>query len=198
MFSGIVEEPGVVTKIVHKKNLNIISVKVKAVHRGTKIGDSISVDGVCLTVTHKANAVLTFDIMLETIRKTTLRYAQPGTRVNLERALKVSDRISGHFVSGHVDGVGVITDRITKENYEEFWVAVPKQLARYVVPKGCACIDGISLTVGEVGAARFSVYIIPHTLKVTTLGLKNEGDKVNIETDLLAKYVLSQAFLKRR
>ncbi len=191
MFSGIVEEKGIVQKIERKENLIVLSIKAKKVLKGIKIGDSISVDGVCLTVTKRRDDVFTFDLMKETMDATTLNYLKPKSKVNLEGALRVNDRLGGHFVSGHVDGVGVIKKRISLVNYEEFQVVISKSLARYLAPKGSACIDGISLTLGKVKGNQFSVYIIPHTLKVTTLGSKKTGDKVNVETDLLAKYILS-------
>ena len=192
MFKGIVEEKGVVTRIQEKKNLLVLTLKANKVIRGTGIGDSIAVDGVCLTVVKKKNQELTFDIMYETIRKTTLKYLRKGSPVNCERALKVSSRIDGHFVQGHVDGVGQIDKKVTKENYVEFRIQLPKTLSPYLVSKGSVAVDGISLTVGEVKGNRFSVYIIPHTLEVTTLGVKKDKDKVNIETDILAKYILAQ------
>ncbi|MDD3374653.1 MAG: riboflavin synthase [Candidatus Omnitrophica bacterium] len=191
MFSGIVEEKGIVQKIERKENLIVLSVKAKKVLKGIKIGDSISTDGVCLTVAKLKKDVFTFDIMKETMDKTTLKYLEVGSRVNLEGALRVNDRLGGHFVSGHIDGVGTIKKRISLPNYEEFQILIPKSLARYLAPKGSVCIDGISLTIGEVKGNMFFVYIIPHTLKVTTLGSKKDNDKVNIETDLLAKYILS-------
>jgi len=191
MFSGIVEEKGAVAKIQHKKNLIVLSVKAQNVLRGIRVGDSISVDGVCLTVTKMKGRVVDFDIMKETIDKTTLKFLHVGSHVNLEGALRVNDRLGGHFVSGHIDGVGVIQKRISMENYESFQIAIPKDLARYLAPKGSVCVDGISLTLGEVKKNVFKIYIIPHTLKVTTLGSKRAGDHVNIETDLLAKYILS-------
>jgi riboflavin synthase len=191
MFSGIVEEKGIVAKIEKKENLLILSIKAKTVLKDVKIGDSISVDGACLTITKMKKHIVSFDIMKETIDKTTLKFLKVGSAVNLEGALRVNDRLGGHFVSGHVDGVGVIKKRISKPNYEEFRIAIPKHLSRYLAPKGSVCVDGISLTLGEVEKNVFSIYIIPHTLDVTTLGNKRDGDEVNIETDLLAKYILS-------
>ena len=190
MFSGIVEEKGIIQKIDKKKNLITIHIKAKKVLKGTKIGDSISVDGACLTVTKIKNNVASFDVMKETIEKTTLKYRAVGSFVNLEGALRVNDRLGGHFVSGHIDGVGTIQKRISGENYEEYRIVIPKNISCYLAPKGSVCIDGISLTIGEVKGNMFFVYIIPHTLEVTTLGEKKDGDKVNIETDLLAKYIL--------
>lgn len=190
MFSGIVEEKGIVKKITQKKNLIVISIEAKKVLRGIGIGDSISVDGVCLTVIKKKGRVVTFDVMKETMDKTTLGMRKVLDEVNLEGALRVNDRLGGHFVSGHIDGVGVIQKRVSLENYEKYVVAIPKKISCYLAPKCSVCIDGISLTLGEVKGNVFSVYIIPHTLKVTTLGAKGKGDKVNIETDILAKYIL--------
>jgi riboflavin synthase len=190
MFSGIVEEKGIVAGIRKKENLIILSIKAKKVLKGVKVGDSISVDGACLTVTKIKNSVVDFDIMKETIDKTTLKFLKVGSEVNLEGALRVNDRLGGHFVSGHNDCVGVIRKRISKPNYEEFQIAIPKSFARYLAPKGSVSVDGISLTLGEVEKNVFSIYIIPHTLDVTTLGKKKDGDHVNIETDLLAKYIL--------
>ena len=191
MFSGIVEEKGYVVRIDKKENLLILHIRAKKVLKGVKIGDSISVDGACLTITQIKKNIVSFDIMKETIDKTTLKFLKVGSAVNLEGALRVNDRLGGHFVSGHIDGVGVIKKRISKPNYEEFQIAIPKKLSCYLAPKGSVCVDGISLTLGEIRKNVFWIYIIPHTLEVTTLGNKKQGDQVNIETDLLAKYILS-------
>lgn len=191
MFSGIVEEKGKVASITRKENLIVLSVRADKVLKGVKVGDSISVDGACLTATKIKNKIVSFDLMKETMDKTTLQFLRPGSQVNLEGALRVNDRLGGHFVSGHIDGVGVIKKRISKPNYEEFQIMIPKPLSKYLAPKGSVSVDGISLTLGEVNKNVFSIYIIPHTLIVTTLGSKKDGDKVNIETDLLAKYILA-------
>ena len=190
MFSGIVEETGTIRKVEKKKNLYVITIRATRAARGTKIGDSISVDGICLTVTKKQGREMTFDLMKETLDKTTFRYARPGRTVNLERSLKVGDRIGGHFVTGHIDGTGVFKKRVSIPNYIEWRIAVEPRLARYIIPKGSVTIDGVSLTVGEVKKKYFSVYLIPHTLEVTTFGKKRVGEIVNIETDVLAKYIL--------
>ncbi len=192
MFAGIVEETGIITKIVRKKNLLTLTIRVQKVCGGTKIGHSIAVDGVCLTVVKKKERLLSFDVMLETIRKTTFQFYRVGTLVNLERSLKANSRIDGHFVQGHVEGLGTITRRITLPNYEKFWIRVSRKLMRYIVSKGSACVDGISLTVGEVKGNEFSIYIIPHTLKVTNLSDKKTKSKLNIETDILARYILDK------
>ncbi|MBU1996547.1 MAG: riboflavin synthase [Candidatus Omnitrophica bacterium] len=191
MFSGIVEETGIVEKIVKKENLSTLYIRGKKVVRGTKVGDSISVSGVCLTVTGVNNGLLCFDIMKETIIKTSLGKLCTKSKVNLERALKMNSRISGHFVSGHVDNMETVKDVITGPNYTEIQVTVSKELSKYIVPKGSVTLDGVSLTVGDVRKKFFSVYLIPFTLEVTTLGINKKGDKINIETDILAKYVLA-------
>lgn len=192
MFNGIVEEMGVVERIDHRKNLSVLKVRARKVFKGARKGDSIAVDGVCLTVTDAAPRILTFDLMRETLVKTSLGTLKPAARVNLERALKAGGRISGHFVTGHIDEIGVIQEKITQTNYTELRVSLPYTLKRYVVPKGSISLDGVSLTVGEVKRGYFSVYLIPFTKEVTTLGGKRKGDKVNIETDILAKYILNR------
>jgi len=193
MFSGIVEETGVVKEIVKKPNLCVLRLRAKKVLRDVKLGSSIAVDGVCLTVTGIKKDVLSFDIMLETMKKTTLGTVKPQTHVNLERSLKVNDRICGHFVSGHVDTVQTITKIITGENYTELQISLNKELLKYIVSKGSVALDGISLTVGDVRKKDFSVYLIPFTLEVTNLGYKKQGDPINIETDILAKYLFAQS-----
>ena len=191
MFNGIVEEIGVVDALERRKNLSVLKVRARKVIPGTKIGDSIAVEGVCLTVTDKKENVLTFDMMRETVDKTSLGRLRRGDKVNLERALKAGGRVSGHFVTGHVDDVGRIEGKITAANYMELSIRLPKGLGKYIGPKGSVALDGVSLTVGKVGKGRFSVYLIPFTKQVTTLGAKKKGDRVNIETDILAKYVFS-------
>ena len=193
MFTGIIEEMGIVEGIVSKKNLSVLMVRAKKVLKGVKRGTSIAVNGVCLTVTNIKRDVLMFDIMRETLLKTNLGTLRPRSCVNLERALKANGRIDGHFVSGHVDDMGKVTARITGENYTELRISFRKDLMKYIVPKGSVCLDGVSLTVGEVKKAYFSVYLIPFTLEVTTLGEVKKGDKINIETDILAKYILNKS-----
>lgn len=192
MFTGIIEETGIIEGIRSKKNLSVLKVRAQKVLNGVKPGTSISVNGVCLTVTGIKQNILAFDIMRETLIKTNLGTLKPKSRVNLERALKANGRIDGHFVSGHVDDLGKVNTRITGENYIELRITVRKDLMKYIAPKGSVCIDGVSLTVGEVKKTYFSVYLIPFTLEVTTLGDRKKGDKVNIETDILAKYILNK------
>ena len=191
MFSGIVEELGTVEMVRKDANLATLSVRAKAVLEGIKIGDSVSIDGVCLTVTQKRKGRLNFDVMKETLDKTTLGQLKAKDRVNLERALKASDRISGHFVTGHIDGIGEIAKIIKGKNYVEMRIGLARPLLRYIVPKGSICVDGVSLTVGIVGKNYFSFYLIPYTKELTNLGHKTEGQRVNVETDILAKYVLN-------
>jgi len=192
MFTGIIEEMGVVKGIVSKKNLSVLRVRAKKILKDVKEGTSVAVNGVCLTVTDVKRDVLTFDIMRETLLKTNLGTLTFKNRVNLERALKADGRIDGHFVSGHVDDMGIVTDRITGENYTELRISIRKDLRKYLAPKGSVCLDGVSLTIGEVKNMYFSVYLIPFTLEVTTLGQMRKGDRVNIETDILAKYILNE------
>jgi riboflavin synthase len=191
MFNGIVEEMGVIVSITHQTNLATLKVRARKVLKGTKLGDSIAVEGACLTVTEKKKNILAFDMMRETVSKTSLGQLRRGDKVNLERALKAGARVSGHFVTGHVDDVGRIEKKVAETNYEELSIRLPEKLGKYIVPKGSVALDGVSLTVGKVGKGRFSVYLIPFTKQVTTLGAKKKGDRVNIETDILAKYVFS-------
>jgi riboflavin synthase len=193
MFSGIIEEKGVVQEIECRKNLFSLRIKGRTTLRGTRAGDSISVNGVCLTVTVVRRGIFAFDLMRETLLKTSLGKIQKGDHVNLERALKVEGRLNGHFVMGHVDAVGVVNERMEEENYTELRISLPKGLSPYIAPKGSICLDGVSLTVGAVTKAYFSVYLIPFTKEVTTLGDKSRGDTVNIEVDILARYIQAQS-----
>lgn len=190
MFTGIVESVSTVVALEKKENLFVLVVKKPADFNDIKVGDSIANDGVCLTVTAIKQGCFHFDLMKETLDATTLKHLKAGSMVNLERAMKAEARLGGHFVTGHVDAVGIIKDVVTLPNYVEYRISLDKDLMRYVVPKGSVAIDGISLTVGEVKKKWFAVYFIPHTLAVTTIGKKMPGDEVNIETDLLAKYIL--------
>ncbi|MBI5150870.1 MAG: riboflavin synthase [Candidatus Omnitrophica bacterium] len=189
MFNGIVEETGVVERVTRKKNLSVLKVRARKVLKGTKVGDSIAVDGVCLTVTAAGKGAMTFDLMRETLLSTSLGKVKPGGKVNLERALKTGGRVSGHFVTGHVDVVSRVKEVLSRPNYVELVVHLPRHLSRYIVPKGSVCLDGVSLTVGGVRKDAFSVYLIPLTRRLTTLGARKKGDWVNLETDILAKYI---------
>lgn len=193
MFTGLIEEQGRVEGLEKKSNLFVLKISAPEIFKGTKLGDSVSIDGVCLTVVDiKKPRNLSFEMMKETIKKTTLQDLKSGSFVNLERALKAGSRLGGHFVTGHADGVGTIQKIVKQKKYVEFRISLDKNLKRFLVPKGSVAIDGVSLTVGKVNSKFFSIYLIPYTLKLTTLGIKKEGDRVNIETDVLAKYVRHQ------
>ncbi len=190
MFTGIVQETGTVAAVRRWSNLHTLLIRAGKVLKGLKAGESVAVDGVCLTVTEVKGRTASFDIMKETLRSTTLGTLKTGERVNLEGALKWGDRLGGHFVTGHVDAVGVL-EKITKgKKYVEFRITVPFRLRRYLVPKGSVCVSGISLTVGKVTKYGFSVHLIPYTIKVTNFSDLKEGCHLNIETDILAKYIL--------
>ncbi len=190
MFTGIIEDLGTVKKI------SEIQITVNTKLDDIKIGDSISVNGVCLTVINSKlstlNSQLLFDISGETFKKTNLGEVKIGSIVNLERALKSDGRLGGHFVTGHIDGVGKILSISLFHNSRIVKCSNPEILSKYIAEKGSVAIDGISLTVIEKKIDSFSAAIIPHTLKNTTIGIKKVGDTVNIETDILAKYILQQ------
>lgn len=192
MFTGIIEEIGKVTRIRHEENLAVLSLSAKKIGAGTKIGSSICVNGACLTVSAIKNNVYSFDVMLETLDKTNLGQLEKGSYVNLERALKLSSRLDGHLVSGHVDQVSKLKKRVQKENYLELQFDLHKDIAQFVVPKGSITINGVSLTVGKVTKNMFSVYIIPVTERDTNLGKLSQGQLVNLEADLLARYIAKQ------
>jgi riboflavin synthase len=187
MFTGIIEELGEAKKISKSGNNTLLEIKANKVIQDTKIGDSISMNGACLTVIKKERDSLIFEVMPETLRSTNLGSLKFLEKVNLERSLKTGDRLSGHFVTGHIDCRGIIR----KKNYLNsnlcFEIVVPLEFMKYCLPKGSIAVDGISLTLAHKRSNIFSVYIIPHTLKNTTLGFKGPSDKVNIEFDILAK-----------
>ncbi len=193
MFTGIIEGIGKVKKISKAtKNRSAIQMIVDlGKHgKGLKTGQSVALNGVCLTVTKLSKTQCTFEMIDETTKKTDLGNLKPGGIVNIERSLKVGARLEGHFVLGHVDGVGIIKKIQKKSKEVQIWFEVPKNLSKYVVKKGSIAIDGISLTVVEIKNNLASVCIIPHTIDVTNFKTKNIGDKVNIETDILGKYIL--------
>jgi len=193
MFTGIIEGIGTVLKI--QKNTKNRSAYQMIIDlgkhsKGLKIGQSVALNGVCLSVTNISKNKCNFEMIDETIKKTDLGNLKVGGKVNIERSLKVGDRMEGHFVLGHVDGVGII-QRIEKKPREvKLWFEVPKKLTKYVVKKGSIALDGISLTVVDVNKNKASVCMIPHTMKVTNFNSKKVGDKINIETDILGKYIL--------
>ena len=189
MFTGIIEELGIVKGIRSQSGGMRLSVSGKVVFDAMKTGDSIAVNGVCLTVVEYNSAVFSADVSRETVDKTGIGKLRVGDRVNLERPMRLSDRLGGHLVAGHVDGVGVIRGIMNKGDAAIFTFEAPKEVAKYLIYKGSVAIDGISLTVNEVQGNSFSVTIIPHTAKMTTLGFKKIGDAVNLEADMLGKYV---------
>lgn len=189
MFTGIVEELGVVQSLRLLPESGQLTLKGSKVLNGTNIGDSIAVNGVCLTVIHLNEHEFTVDVMAETLSKTNLGELKTGSHVNLERALQLNTRLGGHLVSGHVDGVGIIR-RITPQGIAKVYeISASPKLLSFILPKGSIAIDGISLTVIDVETDYFSVSLIPHTFGETTLGLKRVGSTVNLETDLIGKYV---------
>ncbi|MFH8619719.1 riboflavin synthase [Streptomyces sp. NPDC017979] len=189
MFTGIVEELGEVTAVEDLGDASRFRLRGPLVTEGARHGDSIAVNGVCLTVVETADGEFTADVMAETLKRSSLGALAVGGRVNLERPTPVGGRLGGHIVQGHVDGVGTITARTPSEHWEVVEVALPAPLARYVVEKGSITVDGVSLTVVDAGDDRFTVSLIPTTLALTTLGVKQVGDPVNLEVDVIAKYV---------
>lgn len=189
MFTGIVEEMGVVEAVRRRAHSSVLSIEAKTVLSDLKIGDSVSVNGVCLTVTQVGARSFTADVMHETLSRSALGTLARGDMVNLERAMPANGRFGGHIVSGHIDGTGTVAATWRDDNAVWYAVTAPPGLLRYVVEKGSVAIDGISLTVASVGPDRFSVSLIPHTAMVTSLGKKGAGDVVNLETDVIGKYV---------
>jgi len=189
MFTGIVEELGTVRSIEAGANSGSINIAAKIVLDDLQIGDSIAVNGVCLTVTHFDKICFIADVMPETVRCTAFCDLERGSRVNLERALTLQSRLGGHIMSGHVDGVGKISSFTQDENAIIMKIEAGKELLHRVVSKGSVAVDGISLTVVDVNNTWFSVSLIPHTRSVTSLGTKNVGSSINIETDMLGRYV---------
>jgi riboflavin synthase len=189
MFTGIVEELGTVAAIEEQGDALRLSISAQTVLEGTSLGDSIAVNGCCLTVTDVTDETWTADVMAETLDKTSLAGARPGDRVNLERAVTLRTRLGGHIVQGHVDGVGEVLRRSPSEHWEVVEVSLPPHLAPYLVDKGSITVDGVSLTVVEAGDESFSVSLIPETLARTTLGRRVVGDRVNLEADIIAKHV---------
>lgn len=189
MFTGLVEEIGTVRRIEKGSQGARLTVAAREVLDGTRIGDSIAVNGACLTVVELQASALVAEVMPETLRVTNLGYLQAGDRVNLERALQLGQRLGGHLVSGHIDAVVEITSRRKVGIAWELTLAVPAGLERYIVPKGSVCLDGTSLTVISQQGNEFVVGIIPHTAQKTILGTKEPGAKVNLEVDLVARYL---------
>jgi riboflavin synthase len=189
MFTGLVEGTGTVLALAPQKDGGVrLTLDAGPIAADAKLGDSIALNGCCLTVTEIAGPRLGFDLLEETLARTSLRQAGPGASVNLERALAANGRYGGHFVTGHIDATGAIRTWEQKGADYELRIAIDPAHGRYLVPKGCIAIDGISLTVADVARDEFSVWIIPHTREVTALRDRKVGDPVNLEFDLLAKY----------
>ncbi|MEU7039608.1 riboflavin synthase [Streptomyces varsoviensis] len=189
MFTGIVEELGEVTAVEDLGDASRFSLRGPVVTEGAGHGDSIAVNGVCLTVVEWGDGEFTADVMAETLKRSSLADLTVGSRVNLERPMALGGRLGGHLVQGHVDGTGTIAGREHSENWDIVRVTLPPDLARYVVEKGSITVDGVSLTVVDAGPDYFTISLIPTTLALTTLGIKQPGDRVNLEVDVVAKYV---------
>ena len=189
MFTGIIEGLGTISAIAASGQGSRMTITADFALDGTRIGDSIAVNGACLTAVTLSGARFTVDVAPETLQRSVLGKIKIGDRVNLERALRLSDRLDGHLVSGHVDGMATLRERKTLANAIIITYAAPPQLTRYMIEKGSVAIDGTSLTINRVDQSSFDVSIIPHTASLTTVGLKKVGDRVNIETDMIGKYV---------
>ena len=196
MFTGLVETIGIIDSLRPEGPGVRLLVRAGVVADDASLGDSIAINGCCLTVVEKNGETLGFDAGSETLSRTNLGKLLPGSRVNLERSLKVGDRLGGHYVNGHIDAVGTL-DQVKQEGaWAFYWFRVPQELSRQMASKGSITVDGVSLTLVDVQPGLFSVALIPHTLETTTLGKLIPGDAVNIETDILAKYVEQQLQFK--
>ena len=189
MFTGIVEEVGLVRAIQRRTGYQRTTVEAKRVLEDVSIGDSISIDGACHTVVEAERRAFSFESVSETLERTTLGRLKTGDRVNLERSLKLSDRLGGHLVAGHVDGMGTVMERRQRADNMTFRIGMPEHLAAYLANKGSIAVDGISLTIVAAGARHFTVTVIPHTVEATTIGERRVGDAVNLEVDLVARYL---------
>lgn len=189
MFTGIVEELGIIRKLHVSGHSGSIEIEAHKVLQNTNVGDSIAVNGICLTVTALGKDFFTADVMAETVRRSSLKNATSGDFVNLERAMAADGRFGGHIVSGHVDGTGTILSMKREENAVWVTISAPPSIMKFIVEKGSVCLDGISLTVAAVGESDFKVSVIPHTGEETTLLKKKAGNTINIENDIIGKYV---------
>lgn len=189
MFTGIIESLGTIRRMEPNGEGKVLHISCDMDLSGTRIGDSIAVNGACLTAVSLEKNEFTVDMAPETVVRTTFEQLTPGSRVNIERALKLSDRIDGHLVSGHIDGTGIISRIKKKSNAVIIKIDISPELAADMIEKGSVAIEGISLTVNRCSNTDFEVSIIPHTADITTIGLKHVGDKVNIETDMIGKYI---------
>ncbi|MDF2522461.1 MAG: riboflavin synthase, alpha subunit [Clostridiales bacterium] len=189
MFTGIIEEMGKVKGIIRSINSIKLSIECRTILKDMKLGDSIAVNGICLTATDFGDSWFTADVMPETMRRTNLDKLKPSGYVNLERALSVSDRLGGHIVSGHIDGIGTIIEKKEEDNAVWLTIEAPQEILKYIVQKGSVALDGTSLTVAYIDNRSFKISLIPLTRGVTVLGIKEVGDKLNIECDVIGKYI---------
>lgn len=189
MFTGIIEEIGTISHIETQKNSLKLIIKANSTLKEIKMGDSVAVNGICLTVTQFTPNTFSVDVMPETFHATSLKQLKPNSKVNLEPALQVGGRLGGHFVSGHVDGTGVILQKETCENAINYYIQLDSELIKYCMPRGSIAVDGTSLTIFDISKNIIKLALIPHTMANSVLGQKQENDTVNIECDLLTKYV---------
>lgn len=196
MFTGIIEEVGTIEQIKPSGEAIVMTIQSKKLLTDVNLGDSIAVNGVCLTVTSFDSQRFTVDLMPETVRNTSLRQLKRGSKVNLERAMAAGGRFGGHFVSGHVDGIGEIVKKQRQDNAIYYEIKVSEEIRKYIILKGSVAIDGTSLTVFKVTEDAFMISIIPHTLSETIIGIKEPGDIVNVECDMVGKYI--EQFIEQR
>jgi riboflavin synthase len=189
MFTGIIEDKGKVLRVEYRGHEKRLTIELPTHLTEVQLGDSININGVCLTIVQKQRKSIELDLSQETLQKTLLGELKEGSQVNLERALKLTDRLGGHIVTGHIDGIGVIVGKRKEKDFLQLEIRIPESVSRYVVQKGSIAIDGISLTVNEFLGGEIRITLIPYTIEKTTLLYKNEGDRVNIEADILGKYV---------
>jgi riboflavin synthase len=189
MFTGIIEDKGEVLRIEYRRQEKRLTIGLPPYLTEVQLGDSININGVCLTVVQKGEREVELDLSQETLQKTVLGELKKGDPVNLERALRLTDRLGGHIVTGHVDGIGVIVEKRGERDFIQLRIRIPESVSKYVVQKGSIAIDGISLTVNECQGGEIQMTLIPYTIEKTTLTGKQVGDRVNVETDILAKYV---------
>lgn len=189
MFTGIIEEKGVIENITTGAKSCKLTISGNVIFDDLKLGDSVAVNGVCLTVSRLLSSAFEADVMAETMRRTSMGMLKKGSTVNLERAMQLNGRFGGHIVSGHIDGIGTVINKINEDNAVLVTVSADSSIMKYIVYKGSVTLDGISLTVADVKGDRFTVSIIPHTANETTLLTKNIGEKINIECDVVGKYI---------
>jgi len=189
MFTGIIEDKGKVMRVEHRGREKKLTLELPIHLTEMQLGDSININGVCLTIVEKRGQTIGVDLSSETLQKTVLGELKEGDQINFERALKVTDRLGGHIVTGHIDGIGVITEQRKEGDYLYLGIRIPRFMSRYVVQKGSIAIDGISLTVNECENEEIKMTLIPYTLEKTVLRKKKVGDRVNVETDIMGKYV---------